>query len=80
MDSHPPKELLLFGHILEHLWDLQAQGQVRGYYSEPTKSILVVAPGNVARVEDFFWGMGIQVVTGHRYIGGFIVDGEAEER
>ena len=47
-----------FGHILEHLWDLQAQGPARGYYPEPTKSILVMALDNVARVEEFFWGGG----------------------
>ena len=31
---------------------------------------MVVAPGNVARAEKLFQGMGIQVVTGHRYLGG----------
>ena len=58
-----------FEHILRHLWDLQALGLPRGYYLEPTKSILVVASRNVARVEEFFRGMGIHVVTGHRYFG-----------
>ena len=38
-----------FSHILEHLQDLQARGPERVYYPEPTKSILVVALGNVAR-------------------------------
>ena len=47
----------------------QARAPARGYYPEPTKIILVVAPGNVARPEEFFRGMGIQVVTGHRYLG-----------
>ena len=69
-----------FKHILAHLWDLQARGPPRGYYPEPTKSILVVAPRNVAWVEEFFWGVGIQVVTGHRYLGGFMGDREAEKR
>ena len=32
-------------NILEHLWGLQARGPARGYYPEPTKSILIVAPG-----------------------------------
>ena len=41
---------------------------------------MVVAPGNVARAEEFFWGMGIQVVTGNLYLGGFIGDRDAEER
>ena len=64
-------------HILEHLWDLQARGTARGYYWDPTKSILVVAPVNVSQAEELFWRMGIQLVTGHRYIGGFIGDREA---
>ena len=29
-------------------------GPARGYYPEPTKSILVVAPGNVAQAEEHF--------------------------
>ena len=69
-----------FGHILEHLRDPRARFLARDYYPEPTKIILVVAPGNVAQAEEFFWGMGIQVVTGHCYPGGFIGYREAEER
>ena len=45
---------------------------------EPAKSILVVAPRNVARVEEFFRGMGMKIVTGRRYLGGFIGDRAAE--
>ena len=61
-----------------HFLDLQAQAPAQGYYPEPTKRILVVAPGNVAWAEDHFRGLGIRVVTGHRYLGGFIGDAEAE--
>ena len=57
---------------MDHLRDLQARGPARGYYPEPTKSILVVAPGNVARAEEHFRGLDIIVVTGHRYLGGYI--------
>ena len=39
-----------------------------------------MAPGNVARAEEFFRGMGIKVVTGHRYLGGYIGDKEVERR
>ena len=67
-----------FQQIQEHFWDLQARGPARDYYPEPTKSIFVVAPGNVARDEEHFWGIGIQVVTGHRYLGGYIGDADAE--
>ena len=31
-----------------------------------------MAPGNVARAEENFRGIGIRVVTGHRYLGGFL--------
>ena len=69
-----------FLNIMDHLRDLQARGPARGYYSEPTKIILVVAPGNVAQAEENFRGLGIKVVTGQRYLGGYIGDKEAEER
>ena len=59
-----------FQQILDHFRYIQAQVPSRGYYPDPTKSILAVAPGNVARVEEHFRGMGIWVVRGHRYLGG----------
>ena len=59
---------------------MQARGPPRGYLPEPTKSILVVAPRNVSRAEDFFQGMGIKVVTGSCYLGGFVGDWEVENR
>ena len=43
-----------------------------------TKSILVIIPGNVARAEEHFRGMGIRVVTGHCYLVGSIGDVSAE--
>ena len=67
-----------FQKILEHFWDLQARGPARGYYPEPTKRILVVAPGNIDRAEEHFRGLGIRLVTGHRYLGGYIGEGEVE--
>ena len=69
-----------FGHILEHLQDLQTRGPTRGYYPEPTKSILVVAPANVARAEELFWGMGMKIVTGSRYLGGFLGERRTERQ
>ena len=63
---------------MEHFRDLQARGPARGYYLEQTKSILAVALGNVAREEEHFQGLGIRVVTGHRYLGGYIGDRKAE--
>ena len=37
-----------------------------------------MAPGKVARAEEHFRELGIRVVTGHRYFGGFIGDAAAE--
>ena len=68
----------MFQQILEHFRDLQTRRPARSYCPETTKSILVVSPGNVARVEEHFWGLGIRVVTGHWYLEGYIGDAEAE--
>ena len=62
-----------------HFQYLQARGPAQGYYPEPTKSILVVTPGNVARTKEHFRGIGIWVVMGHRYLGGFLGDVSAEK-
>ena len=64
---------------MAHLWDLQARGPPRGYLPEPTKSILFVAPKNLARAEEFLRGMGLKVVTGSRYLGGFIGEVDAKK-
>ena len=69
-----------FPHILAHLQDFQARGPPRGYFLEPTKSILVVAQGNMDRAEEFFRGMGLKFVKGSWYLGGFIGYGAAEKR
>ena len=61
-----------------HFLDMQLRGPAWGCYPEPTKSILVVAPRNVTRDEEHFMGLGIRVVTGHRYLGDFIGDAAAE--
>ena len=64
---------------MSHLWVLQARVPPRGYYPDPTKSILVLDLRNVARAEDFFRRMGLPVLTVIWYLGGFISDGAAEK-
>ena len=64
-------------HILAHFRDLQARGLPIGYFPELTKSILVVAQMNVSREKYFFRGMGLKVLTGSRYMGGYIGEGES---
>ena len=61
----------------DHMRNLLVRGPPRGYFLDPTKSILVVSPRNVQRAEDHFRGMGVQVVTGIRYLGRFIGDQES---
>ena len=39
---------------------------------------MAVAPWNIAWAEENFQGLGIRVVTGHRYLGGYIGDREVE--
>ena len=36
-------------------------------------------PRNLSQAEEFFLGMGLKVVIGSRYLGGFIGDGAAEK-
>ena len=44
----------------------------QGYFPEPSKSILVVSPWNFMQAEAFFQGYGPQIMTGSRYLGGFV--------
>ena len=41
-----------FGDVMAHFRDLQLRGLARGYFTEPTKSILVVAERNVPRATE----------------------------
>ena len=66
------------GHILEHLQDLQVRVPPRGYFLEPTKSILDVALHNMERAEEFFRGMRMNIVTGSWYLGVFVGDRAAK--
>ena len=63
-----------FGNIITHFKFHQVQGPPQGYFPELTKIIVVISPWNVARAEEFFWGMEIMVSTRNCYIGGFIGD------
>ena len=55
------------------------RGPPCGYFPEMTKSILVVSPWNVPRAEAFFRGYGLEIVTGSRYIGGFMWSKAAQD-
>ena len=47
-------------------------GPKYGYFPEPSKSILVVNDSYVADAKILFEPMGLTVVTGSRYLGGFV--------
>jgi len=53
---------------------LCSRGPDFGYFPEPRKCILVVNEQFRAEAEAVFRDLGVQVVTGNRYLGGFIGD------
>jgi hypothetical protein len=63
-----------FSKIREFMNFLQKHGPSYGYFLEPSKSILIVTPENKAAAESTFADKGFTIVTGHRYLGGFIGD------
>ena len=65
---------------MAHLRDLQLKGPAQGYFPDPTKSILVVSEQNVPRATEYFRGMGMKIVTGSHYLGGFVGERGAERR
>ena len=71
---------ITFERIRRHLYYLMVRGPPRGYFLDPTKSILVVFPWNLPRVESFFQGYGLQIVTGSHYLGGFVETKVVQER
>ena len=73
-------EVGTFKGIQCHLEDLMIRGPPRGYFPEPTKRILVVYPQNVPRAEAFFWGYGLYIVKGRRYLRGFVGKETAQTR
>lgn len=43
-----------------------------GYFPEPNKCILLVDESCKNKVWDVFYSLGVRVITGHRFLGGFI--------
>jgi hypothetical protein len=67
-----------FAGIRSYFERLQEKGPRRGYFPEPSKSILVVQEHNKAAAEIAFKDLGFTIVTGTRYLGGYI--GSAEDQ
>ena len=50
-----------------------------GYFPNPQKSSIVVGPGFQSAAEDLFGSLGVEVVCGHRFLGGFLGDASTRE-
>jgi hypothetical protein len=66
-------------HVKEWLNRLSHLGPSYGYYPEPHKSYLVVAPQFLEEAKTLFEDLGVEVVTGHRFLGGFIGDPSSKD-
>ena len=56
---------------------LLEKGLSFGYFPEPSKSVLIIDRKFKVEAETMFSDVGIKVVSGHRFLGGFI--GEDDE-
>ena len=65
-----------FEALHDNMYNLLVRRSLQEYFPDLTKSILVVFLWNVQRAEAYLRGMGVQVVTGSRYLGVFIGDQE----
>ena len=61
-----------FPELCTWLDSLCSRGPAFGYYPEPTKSFIVVNERWKKEAAAIFGDLGVQVVTGHRFLGGFI--------
>ena len=68
-----------FKGIFHHLDELMVVGTPRGYFPDLTKSVLFVSSQNVPRVEAFFRGYGLQIMTGRRYLRGLVGSKAAQD-
>jgi hypothetical protein len=68
-----------FQRIRLYFEKLQEHGPPRGYFPEPSKSVLIVEEHNKEKAEAYFKDSDWKVVTGCQCLGGFIGD-KAEQR
>ena len=66
------------GGLLRDLYDwlalLCSRGPAFGYSPQPSKCFVVVAAPFQHQAEDIFGDLGVRIVTGHRFLGGYIGD------
>ena len=68
-DSACLAQLLL---IREWFVRLMVEGPKYGYFPKPEKSYIIVHPDFILQANDIFRDLGIKVVTGQRFLGGYI--------
>jgi hypothetical protein len=68
-----------FSGIKLYFEKLQEKGPRRGYFPEPSKSILVVQEHNREKAEAEFHDYSFKIVMGTRYLGGFIGEADAQQ-
>ena len=67
-----PSSLRKLTSLKKWLEILQKEGPAFGYFPEPTKSYLIVDEGYISQAKTLFEPLGVDVVSGHRYLGSFI--------
>ena len=72
------KPLGTFARLETYFDSLTRQGPGRGYYPEPSKSVIIVRPENLEAGKCFGARHGFQVCTGARYLGGYIREDESK--
>ncbi|KAF6209915.1 hypothetical protein GE061_015669 [Apolygus lucorum] len=66
---------------LKSWWDkLNQVGPGYGYFPQGRKTSLVVHPAEVEEAQGVFCGTGITVVTGHRFLGGYVGQPEGKQQ
>jgi hypothetical protein len=65
--------------VRQWLFELIHRGPNFGYFPEPQKSYLVVPERLKDRAESLFVPLGVKVVTGQRFLGGYIGDKEGRQ-
>ena len=43
-----------------------------GYHPEPSKKVLIVVPSDIQQASELFAGLGIKIISGAQFLGGFI--------
>jgi len=51
---------------------LLSDGPAYRYFPEPCKTVLVVQPSDMQETTDMFHDLGVRVVSGSRFLGGFV--------